>query len=205
MESFDPAPGQMDKAVVVFLNGPPRSGKDTAGKFLSSQFSKSMVVKFAGTLKRGTHIDYGLPVELADNAFEATKDVPQEAFFGRTPREAYIMKSEQQTKPFLGEDHFGRVLRRRMWRYYQQGSRNFFVTDSGFASEAVPVIEAVGEKNCLLMRIHAEQRGCSFSNDSRSYIELPGITTVEIENNEEEPGFLLRSFFAVGLFMNTLV
>lgn len=185
MEIFDPPPGAMVDATVILFNGPPRCGKDTAGKYVNGLVPRSRVMKFAGTLKRSVHVDLGLPYDLPEDAFERCKDEPNSAFFGMTPREAYIQKSEVRQKPFLGEDIYGRTVLRRMWRAYQDQSKTrvFLMTDSGFAPEAAPVIDAVGANRVLLLRIHAEKRGCSFVNDSRSYIQLGNVATYDVDNN----------------------
>lgn len=189
MIQFDPPElGGMPGATVVLLNGPPRCGKDTAGVHLAQLIPNSMVVKFAGPLKRMTHIAYGLPV-IPDDFFEQLKDKPLDAFFGLTPRQAYIKMSEEQIKPFLGVDHFGKLLRRCIWREYCAGKRVFFVTDSGFGPEAVPVINSIGNNNTLLLRLHAEKRGVSFAGDSRSYISLPEVTAYDIDNNDSIEAF----------------
>lgn len=192
MENFDPPAGAFDGATVVLLNGPPRCGKDTGANHLNRIIPRSRVMKFAGMLKRSTHIDFGLPPELPDDAFENCKDQPHPAFFGQTPRNAYIEKSEKRQKPFLGDDIYGRVLVRRMWRAYREGVRVFLMSDSGFAPEAVPVIQAVGAYNHLLLRIHAEQRGCSFVSDSRSYIQLPGVVSYDLDNNGEIDDYMAQ-------------
>lgn len=189
MEQFDPPVGGMSGATVVLLNGPPRCGKDTAGAYLARKFDNSMVLKFAGPLKRLTHVGYGLPPNIPDDYFEQVKDQPLDAFFGLSPRQAYIKFSEEQIKPFLGDEHFGKLFRRRMWREYCAGKRVFLSTDSGFATETNPVIQSIKPENVLLVRIHAEARGVSFKNDSRSYIELPEVTTYDIENNSSVEAF----------------
>jgi len=189
MEQFDAPSGAFFGATVVLLNGPPRCGKDTAGNYLTSVTPRSRTMKFAGMLKRSTHMDFGLPTELPDDAFEHCKDEPHPAFYGLSPRKAYIQKSEERQKPFLGEDIYGRVLLRRMWRAYRQGVRTFFLTDSGFVKEAYPVVEAIGSANTLLVRIHAEERGKTFAGDSRSYINLPDVVSYDIENNESVEDF----------------
>ena len=189
LETFDPEVGAITGATVILLNGPPRCGKDTAGEYLQSITPRSCVIKFAGALKRSVHADFGLPSHLQEDHFEPCKDAPHPAFFGMTPRQAYIQKSELRQKPFLGEDIYGRVALRRLWRVYQAGTRVFFFTDSGFAHEAVPIMGVVGNENALLLRIHAEQRGCDFKNDSRSYINLDGVKAYDVENNSTLQAF----------------
>lgn len=161
----------------VLINGPKRSGKDTAAKALVASRNDVVRIGFADHLKNATHAAYGMP-EVQFDRFEAVKDSPREEFFGLTPRAAYIAHSEQYMKPLHGKDVFGRIFMR---------AANFArapviaVPDSGFASEVEPLIEAVGREQILLLRIHRE--GHDFTGDSRSYIDLPGVTTIDLVNN----------------------
>jgi hypothetical protein len=180
---FDPPHMAMRNAVVIFINGPPYSGKDTAAEFLAPQFKRSNVMRFAGPLKHSVHIDFGLPKNLPDDYFDGCKDSPNPAFFGMSPREAYIQKSERRQKPFLGPSIYGQTAVRAMWRRFVSGKRIFFIPDSGFAAEAHPVLYHINNKNALLLRVHADKRGKTFANDSRSYIDLPGIDTYDISND----------------------
>ena len=169
---------------VVLLNGPPRAGKDTAGRALRELPFAVEVMKFAGGLKEATHALFGIPpaVNMAD-LFEDAKDEPSEWFGGMSPRRAYITVSEVLTKPTLGRDHFGRAFVRRLALAHANGARLAVVTDCGFAEETAPVIEAVGKDAVLLIRVAAPARGCSFNGDSRSFIRLPGVAAFDIEND----------------------
>jgi hypothetical protein len=115
-------------------------------------------------------------------AFEAVKNEARPEFFGMSPRAAYITVSERMVKPVLGEDFFGRVLVQRIRQL--RHTRVAVVTDSGFASEAEPVVREFGADRVLLLRLHRE--GCTFAGDSRSYIELDGVRTVDVLNNSTE-------------------
>lgn len=181
---MDPPVGAMVGLKVIFLNGPPRSGKDTAGKAIRKRFPDAEIAKFAGPLKRMTYAMYNLPHDLDPEYFDATKGDLRLEFYGKTPRNSYIFTSEEIIKPFFGPDFFGKLLLRTLWRRYLAGYRLVAVTDFGFAPEAVPVIETVGPEKCLLMRVRGEGRGTTFEGDSRSYIELP-IRTVEVVNDAE--------------------
>lgn len=182
---LDPPATGMPGLKVVFCNGCPRSGKDTAGKAIRKRLPEAEIAKFAGPLKRMTHAMYNLPHDLDPEHFDAVKDDPRPEFYGKTPRQAYIFTSESIIKPHFGQDFFGRLMLRTLWRRYQAGYRLIAVTDSGFAPEAVPVIEAIGAENCLLLRVRGEDRGKTFAGDSRSYIDLPGVTTVDVVNGVE--------------------
>lgn len=182
LNDIDPPAGALDNCTIVLFNGPPHCGKDEAGKTLRPLYlGDGLVIKFAATVKQSTHVDFGLPDDLPDFAFEDCKDEPHPAFFGMSPRQAYIQKSEERQKPFLGKDIYGRIAVRRMWQAYQRGIRKFFFTDSGFAEEAVPVLQVVPHNQVLLVRIH--RPGCTFKGDSRSYIQLPGIKSYDLQND----------------------
>lgn len=172
---------------VIFLNGPPRSGKDTGAKHLARAFG-SVRIGFADHLKVATHAAYGL---FAFNgapcpalAFEAVKDTPLPEFMGLSPRQAYIAHSERYIKPLHDDAFFGHMLVRRMARF---GGRTLVAApDSGFAPEAAPVLDAIGGPDrALLVRVRAEGRGKTYDGDSRSFIELPGVRTVDLRNDAE--------------------
>lgn len=162
---------------IVFLNGPPRCGKDTAGNILQ-ETAGYRVAKFAEILKERTHALYGK--NLPHGFFEQRKDEPVGFFLGATPRAAYIAVSERLMKPLHGEDIFGRLLLEHIRPMLALRLTGVAITDSGFAAEAAPIVAWAGTAQCTLIRIHRE--GCTFAGDSRGYIELPGVRTVEVVN-----------------------
>lgn len=164
---------------VFLVNGPPRAGKDTFGTMLLSNSPRPTYhAKMSKLLKERTHALYGVPCTQHD-VFEGGKDEPSEWFFGLTPRQAYIAVSERLLKPMHGNEVLGRLL---VADIEANGSEAgvVVVTDSGFAAEAQPVIAAFGAENCALVRLH--RPGCTFDGDSRSYIELEGVRTFDIQN-----------------------
>jgi hypothetical protein len=185
------APSEPDtrrRIPVVLLNGPPRVGKDTAGRAIERSIYGAQVLKFAEALKRATHALYGLQVPTG--YFEDRKDTPASEFFGATPRAAYIAMSERMVKPALGAEHFGRVMVRRIKAARRTGARVVVITDCGFASEIAPVAAAVGPEAMLLVRLHAPGRGCTFAGDSRSHVAAPaGAATLDINNDGTESAF----------------
>lgn len=173
---------------IIFLNGPPRSGKDTLAKHIVDTAPGFKQVSFAAVLKRKTHALYGLDPSLPHDAFEATKDMPNEAFLGLSPRQAYINVSEQLMKPTHGQDIFGQFMLKDMMA--ELGTvKGYVISDSGFESEALPLLRTFGANRCMLIRIVARKRGCSFKNDSRSYIELP-CQSYALQNEGTEEEFL---------------
>jgi hypothetical protein len=193
---------------VVFLNGPPRSGKDTAGRIITDAVPGARAVKFAHALKVATHALFaglqGRQVDLGrygygvgnfhelheDDVYEFCKGDPRPEFYGKTPREAYIAVSELLCKPLFGKQFFGGVLADEIRR--DPDVPMWVITDSGFADEAQPIIDTVGRENCTLVRLHRD--GCTFAGDSRGYVDLDVPAKFDIQNNASRPelGTLIR-------------
>lgn len=178
-----PSPGSLHEMRVVFLNGPPGAGKDTAGAALVERLG-ARTLKFAEPLKRAVFADAGLPLDTPIDFFDPLKEVPLALFGGRSFRQACIDKSEIDLKPRYGDDYFGRLAVRSLARFNRVGEYLVAVTDSGFTTEAEPVMRAVGADNCLLVRLHADGRGKTFAGDSRSHLDLP-IMSIDIDNDLE--------------------
>ncbi len=190
---------------ILLVNGPPRSGKDTVGEILATNYpGKVYVTKMAKALKERTHGLYNLFVSgswepLRHDFFEDCKDKPSDFFMGITPREAYIAVSERLMKPLHGARVWGDLLVEDI-ALHGNDSDLVVVTDSGFADEALPVIERYGACNVSLVRL--SRPGTSFQGDSRSYINLP-VYTHMIDNDgtmtqlaeklvDRVPGFYLE-------------
>ena len=198
----DPAPGELAGMKVVLINGPPYSGKDTAGKHLESVIPGVRRMKFAEHLKRSVLQDFGLPQDMDLDAWDPIKDQPLDVFCGLSFRQALIKKAEQQVKPFFGNDFYGRMFLRSLRKAKVDGVICAAVTDSGFAEEAIPVMEAVGQENVLLLRTHRTEH--TFAGDSRNYLELP-VRTCDLYNNGSlgrvgvDAEYLVGAWLDVGL------
>lgn len=170
--------GEPPERRVIFLNGPPRAGKDTVGNTLS--FQGAYPLKQAETLKQGVHALLGIP--RAHDAYENCKDEPHASFFGMTPRQAYIHFSEEVMKPLFGDDVFGKILLRKMW---MAESKLYVITDSGFREECVPIVEHYGAESCEVWQVY--RPGCDFSNDSRGWLDMRdlGVKTFALANTRD--------------------
>lgn len=170
---------------VYLLNGPPRSGKDTAGSLMHGV----TVLKLANVLKAATH---GIVGRLTENynilqarpdAYESRKDVISDDFLGLSPRDWYIGVSERLIKPLLGDNFFGKHVAKSIKSLsgILGFPDRFAVTDCGFAPEVAEIASAVGAENCTIIQLR--RKGCTFAGDSRSYVEVPGVRTVVIHND----------------------
>jgi hypothetical protein len=180
------------RPTVLLINGPPRAGKDTVGQIVAKYArGRVYVAKMAKALKERTHALYDLrfrgPSAPFDQLgepyphdwFESSKDQPSPDFLGLTPRQAYIAVSERLLKPMHGPRVFGELLVQDLERNARDADL-IVVTDSGFADEALPIIERFGADRVHLIRVR--RPGHTFEGDSRSFIELPGIRTLDLQN-----------------------
>lgn len=155
---------------ILLINGPPRSGKDTAGDMVAN-LTGATVYKFATALKHGAHaLFYGMHGDLSPTtcahamhaaAFEQDKDKPLERFFGLTPREAYIALSEVFCKPLFGTAFFGTVLAAQI---AADAPALAVITDSGFVPEAEELCTQFGRENVAVLQLY--RRGHHFSEAS---------------------------------------
>lgn len=184
---------------VILINGPARSGKDTLADVLedaqyewASKKDLSYVLcrfKFAGMMHkmwREVFWDYLAPDE--DTFLDYVDGSKKNEVFeplGVSYRQAMIAFSEDFIKPLLGTSFFGRytaqqIARQQLW--YPKNELVAIISDSGFAEEAVAIIEKFGAENVLHIKLYRE--GFTFSGDSRNYIDLEpfGVESVELEN-----------------------
>jgi hypothetical protein len=167
---------------LLLLNGPPRSGKDTIGNVLCDH--GWVRLSFARVLKDMTHRMYG--VTCAHDRFEESKNKPCGAFYGKTPRQAYIAVSETLIKPLHGKQFFGERILDQLKPFDVSKSRyNIVITDCGFADE----VRVVASKyRSTLVRVL--RPSYSFQNDSRSYLSLADIAVdgtkmITLENSRD--------------------
>jgi hypothetical protein len=141
------------------------------------------------------HFKFSAPIKAAIKAafdlsdedvryLETIKTTPTPILLGKSYVEVQISFSENWAKLFFGQDVFGQIAERKLtYVANETGTQLFVCSDSGFAVEAWPIINTIfGKENTLLVRISRE--GKDFTDDSRSYIDLPGVDTIRIENNE---------------------
>lgn len=188
--------GSDKKPKFFLLNGPPRSGKDTAGAYLTSEFGGRML-KYAEPIKRTVTAIYHGGNRKEFNKYDTAelKDIPQDIYFGKTCREVQIGVSEAFLKPFHNDTGiFGKLLNRDVSKMIESGDCEgpFFITDSGFRRESEMLVQQYGARNVFLFRIFREEH--SFDGDSRDYITLKdlGVQEFDIQNTEGN----LNAFYA---------
>lgn len=174
------------RSKIVFISGPPRSGKDTAALTLLRRREDVKVIEFKQPIVDAICAAFGI------NAGEwarlmLVKDQPCVLFNGHSPREVMISFSEDWVKPLFGKHSFGNIALRRIDNHGTL-PKLFVLSDSGFEHEASPVINAFGVANCLKIELHRE--GKTFANDSRDYWTYPNLQTVIVHNDHDMDFFM---------------
>lgn len=173
---------------IIFLNGPPGSGKDIIARHLYVLGGRHR--KFADPLKQAARGMFGVSDALwkvlEKEGSQAEKNMPREEFFELSWREILIWLSEDCMKPKFGRDIFGELASQRL------ANENFTVrsdvaftvfSDCGFTDEVRVVSERFGPQNCQVWRIH--RPGTSYEGDSRGYITVPRVSSIEFYNEHD--------------------
>ena len=176
----------------LFINGPPGSGKSTLASLLTESNPDTFRESFAEPIREMIYSVFfpsdivTRPIDLRSSPVKSANLLSLakmgESFRSPSPsvREVMIAFSETFMKPTFGEDIFGRLLFKRCEEHRAFYS-HFIIDDCGFTSEASYVISRVGPDACHLIRLH--RAGTSYSNDSRGYVSLPGVQTLDLNND----------------------
>lgn len=190
---------------VIMFNGPPASGKDTAGLFVLEEYNNVRIVKFADPLKQAVAAMFGLSFETVrrlETIGSQDKNKPMDALNGLSWRQALIWMSEDCMKPKFGKAIFGELMAQRL--HAPTSCELTVITDCGFAAEVFPVLDEMGAMNCHIIRLHRD--GCTFDQDSRSYLfakrEPPvGTHVQDINNNHDKKMFRIQVLRRVDAIM----
>lgn len=175
---------------IIVFNGPPDCGKDTASDAVRSYIQihatwmRPTHMKFAEPLKQGAHALYSAfhNYDYYDNDGRREKNNPSGDFLGLSPRQAYI-EMFNALERLHGPEALGYIMRKRLVR----NSFNSVVvcSDGGRLGDLAPVIEHVGQKNVLIVEIHATgvtewDNRCYIGDDVQAM--YPDVTVKKIPN-----------------------
>lgn len=168
------SPDELCDSRAIFVNGPPRSGKDTVAQMVRDYcFFHGMscsLMKMAGPIRGALEEAFGNLVTFEGDEKERT--IPMT---GMSTRQMMISFSEQWMKPSFGRDIFGRLAAHRILRSLAPRDAYVF-SDAGFQEEMVPVL-SLFTKPALLIRL--TRPGTSFEGDSRSYVSYEPCVTID--------------------------
>lgn len=172
----------------ILLNGPPRSGKDSAATalfqnvsslenwyFFHEKMSFPNKAAFAGMM----HVSF----DEEDFNVDYYEDHKEEIVFELdiSFRQFQIDFSESFMKPKYGIDIFGRLLLGRIFRNCNKDNEAdvFVISDCGFQAEVNTLIKSGVFRDVLLIRCH--RPGFDFSSDSRSYVSANGYNIAQLD------------------------
>lgn len=162
---------------IIFLNGPPGSGKDTIAEILIHNCN-------------GINLKYAQPLRDVTSAFFAIKEHDIDELKNKPIdknksnyriRDFMIDVSEKVIKPNMGQNWFAdKLLSRIKTRYYDE--KLIIISDLGFLKELEIVYNGLKSfYEFELWQIH--RQGKDFSRDSRSFVIHSEIQTKIINND----------------------
>ena len=166
---------------IIFVNGPPGSGKDTVANYFFTTRGYEQL-KFAEPIREAVTRHFGI----ADVDIEAWKR--QDIGNGKIGRDFMIAYSECMIKPINGIDWFGVNAAKSI---KVEGVDNYVISDAGFGYEVEACINTLrryAEEDPAFPRytyqlIHIHRQGHSFKGDSRGWIEPEGLAPIKVVND----------------------
>lgn len=187
----------------LFLNGPSGSGKSTLADLICASNSGALHESFAEPIRSMIYSVFfpnDGPITYQHNLRDSAIKQAQIGLLAQiydptdpascpslTVRQVMIEFGETYMKRLFGQDVFGRLLFSRCVEQTLFYS-HFIIDDSGFLEEAQYIISRVGADACHLVRLHRSD--CSFAQDSRGYIRLPGVQALDLHNNSSPAAML---------------
>lgn len=142
------------------------------------------------TLAREELMGLAGPVKIPHAQLVHALNVPKGALVQISPRQALIYVSEVICKPAFGADYFGRERAERV-----AGGGLWCCESGGFLEEITPLPP---EEVCL---IRVRGRGEFGPDDTRSYLTVPGVRTVDIDNSGDPEDYLRAVLAEVDRFL----
>lgn len=170
--------------IIIYLNGPPGCGKDLIADYLAENHLAHRF-KFATPLRKALCALAGI----SEEEVEAFKHIHTGGYTSRgverTGRDIMIEMSENLIKPALGREHFGRLLAEEIVNAHNEIC---VVSDSGFDYEVAACSQAMrclipGGGNLFEVIWQVCRHGHNFEGDSRSYVQVPGMSRKILENH----------------------
>ena len=167
--------------MIIILNGPPRSGKDTVAALIRRKLVGTKDYKMSMPLKACFRAMFNFPNEINQRMLEKDKEKPILQGHALTPRQFQIDLSEEFMKKRFGSDIFGQLAVRNIDK---TPSHHITISDVGFMAELWPIIETFGTS---VRAIQISRPGTNYDNDSRSDLDFDvlGIEWAELINEND--------------------
>ncbi len=165
--------------MIIILNGPPNSGKDTAAEFIVKMISQVNHAKLSRPLKAAANNIFDLqPGTL--KFFHEDSDLESPFLLGSTYRQVQIDLFVMLQAKF-GDD----VLARLFIRYAKKNiaAKHIVISDCGRTVEAQALVAHYSKNEVALIKLARE--GCDFSKDIREYVKIDCGKTTFINNEHD--------------------
>jgi hypothetical protein len=163
--------------MIILLNGPPRSGKDTAAEFIIQLLGNSKVhhEKFSKPMKSGLRrmFDYSDTEMKALEKYKETEQVTAHEDRGLISWRQMQIELFKHLERVYGEDVLGRIF---LQRNRNNGKMHTVISDAGRTVELAPLIKQVPYGQLGLIRL--SRPGCSYAGDIREDVKSEGIEHV---------------------------
>lgn len=178
--------------LLILLNGPPRSGKDTAATYIAAKYDdyNPKIDRMSLPIKAAFFaMMYDETPEHDDNFYENSKESQIPIFSRKSPtsfRQWQIDFSEKFMKPYYGDEIFARLFLDRLL----DTAPLVIVPDCGFSIEVYVLYNELPPDDILLIQLH--RPGCDFTHDSREYVSAPAGNFTFMIDNDGNPEHLYR-------------
>lgn len=166
--------------MIILLNGPPGSGKDTAAEFITLMVGNSKVHhdKFSRPLKTGlrTIFDFSNSEMKALEAYKEDSNGPEYGDLSWRGMQIEFFLGLEKT---YGPSILGRLFVR---RNRNNAKLHTVVSDAGRKMEVVPILDANAYGNVGIIKL--SRPGCNFDNDIREDLDAMGVKHFEAIHNE---------------------
>jgi adenylate kinase family enzyme len=175
---------------IIILNGPPRSGKDTAAEEIERVFD-AVHLKLSWPLKYIVSDTLGLSRE----ELEANKE--RKTVYDLSYRQLQI-EVYNALKRIFGDTWLASMTITRIDR--AQSNDTFVLSDCGRQEEVDAMVSAFGKNNVLVLKVYRQDT--SFKNDIRGYVQASSRCAVRhVDNKKDIPTYLRDVKIAVGEFL----
>ena len=175
----------MSKPALIFVNAPPRAGKDTVAAALAESLG-CVPVKFAEPIRRAIAGFFDVDMSEINEIVENHKGRSHPLLFDAEIRDLMIGLSEGWAKPRMGDRCFGRLLARKLDLIVYSG-RSMVVSDAGFETEVDPVVEEIGPPRTHMLLIRLFRGPLEDEKwDSRKRLDAarwPGMASIDLHND----------------------